>query len=115
MTITVSKNRFPFLFASSGVEVTITRLDFFAVPAPGAQKAQFPEFVKVFPPGETSPLAWKDVVAIGPLPGRSAEAKVAVAASDADSAWSFEVPRDEVASLADGTADLLIVCQYVIT
>jgi hypothetical protein len=114
VSLTISKRHFPFLFSSTTVGLAITSLDMYSVPSAGSANPAFPQFVRVFPPGENEALEWSDTdITIGPLIGRSAEASVAVGSREGPATtWRFEVPRDEVATLVGGTSDLLILCKY---
>ena len=112
----ISKSYFPFLFSSSNVRVAITSLEVYAVPAADAENPDFPEFVRVFPPDEMEALEWNDGnTSIGPLTGKSAGVNVAVGTDQAGTTWRIEVPHEDVATLAAGTSDLLIMCKYEIS
>jgi hypothetical protein len=110
--LVLSRGRFPYLFSSSQIKLTITGLDVYAVPDPSVQNPAFPDFLDVSVPGDPTPLGWPNPTSIGPLPGGSAPANVDVTAKDASATWTLKVAAADVATLRDQTDDLLFVCRY---
>ena len=105
-------NRFPYLFSSSEITLTITGIDVYAVPDPSVQDPTFPDFLSVSVPGDSTPLDWSNPTAIGPVPGKSASASVTVTAQEGTAKWALKVPAAHVAALRDQASDLLFVCRY---
>jgi hypothetical protein len=113
--VTLSRNRFPYLFSSNQIKLTITGIDVYAVPDSTVQNPAFPDFLDVSVPGDPTPLDWPTAKEIGPLLGRSASTNVAVTAQDATSKWTLKVTAADAATLRNETDDILFVCRYKVT
>jgi hypothetical protein len=108
----LSRNRFPYLFSSNQIKLTIQGVDLYDVPDASVQNATFPDFLDLSVPGDPTPLDWSSSTSIGPLLGKSATTSVSVTAQEATSKWTLKVASADVPTLRDQTDDLLLVFRY---
>ena len=113
---TVSKGRFPFLFARRGINITAFEMR--ARAAAGAAAPDLPTLKWTLPDATATPLGL-----VGPIDGFASKGyttNVQVAAKDDDGKWKLEIsaanPLDapKVAAFQKGVDDLLVVCHYTV-
>lgn len=115
--LALARNRFPFIYGSANHDLSVQRVDVFAVPD-RAQRESGRTFtlpvMRLTPPGGT-PATPKPIVAVGAVQAGTLALPVGVdvALAEADAQWQLEVSSD-VAGFQRDVADLMLIFHYAV-
>jgi hypothetical protein len=112
--LAIPKSRLPFLFAGRDINLDLTSVDVYAVPKPETENFEFPDYLRIIPPHEIANVPWNGDKSIGPLPGKTFESTIAIAAQESEAKWRLEISADDLLDFTSGVADMLLAFHYSI-
>ena len=109
----LTKNRFPFLFQSKNITITILKVDLYVLRKGDAENPEFPQMAITVPEG-TTPVNLAEGSTCRPDAGQYFEEEVEVKLEERDSRWTFTIPKNSVVDFQKTVQDILLVCHYTV-